>query len=458
PYAQWHYPFENKEMIDPPSLKLRRTSPAAPQFPADFIVEAIDQTRGWFYTLLAISTLLGKGLAYKNVLVHGHVLDEKGQKMSKSKGNVVSPFEVMDKFGVDAARWYFYTLNSPDDYKLFSIKDVELRFKGFITTLDNCVRFWELYGGQLKDYELRITHSELTRNPQSAIKKLNLLDRWILSKISGLVAEVTEKLDKYDPTSASRAIEKFVVDDFSNWWLRRSRKRKEALGLLRFVLLELAKIIAPFTPFLAENIHGRLHKGQNAGTESVHLHDWPKANKKLVDKKLEEEMEKVRKIVAVGLASRKEKQIKVRQPLAKLSLREFSIFNFQFSSQLLDLIKEELNVKEVVFDNSQKETVVLDTELTPTLIYEGYARELMRQIQDMRKEARYRLDDKVFGQWHSDDEDLSEAINQWSDEIKNEVLLSEFSNGPHDGKAYDIEKELELAPQKKIWIGVRTRK
>ena len=419
--------------------------------------------------MLAVSTLLGKGPAFKNVLVYSHVLDEKGQKMSKSKGNIVSSFDVMDKFGADTARWYFYTLNAPGDYKLFSLRDVELRLKGFITTLDNCVRFYELYATGKATW----THDT---------KPEGLLDKWVLSKLHGLVEDVTENLDNYDPTTAARAIEKFVIEDLSNWWLRRSRKRKaassaegetgeprpgpgrEVLGLLRFVLLELSKILAPFTPFIAEDIKSRMHKFQKAGHESVHLNNWPETDKKMIDKKLEKEMDKIREIITAGLALRKEKQIKVRQPLAKVTVgKKYGVWNMEYEG-LNGLIKEELNVKEVGYDENQKEDVVLDAELTQPLIYEGYARELMRQIQDMRKEAGYKLDDKVFAQWHSDDGGLSEAIRQFSDEIEKEVLLSEFSNSPHDGKAYDIEKEMELALQTpksfasgrgKIWVGVR---
>lgn len=422
PYAQWHWPFENEKRFKD-------------QFPADFIVEAIDQTRGWFYTLLAVSTLLDKGVPYKNVMVLGHTLDEKGRKMSKSLKNFVPVIELMDKYGTDVLRWYFLSSMPVGESKSVIPKEIEDKSKGFVTTLDNCVRFYELYGGDSGIF----THSS---------KAENLLDKWILSKINGLVAETTGHLDSYDPTSAARAIEKFVVDDLSNWWLRRSRKRKEALGLLRFVLLELAKVIAPFTPFVAEDIHKRLHKGHNIGTESVHLHNWPEVDKKLIDKKLEEEMKKVREAVTVGLALRKEKQIKVRQPLQEIS--SLAIAGIILKPDLEDLIKDEINVKVVVPGEDR-----LDTVLTQPLIYEGYAREAMRQIQDMRKEAKYRLDDRVFGQWHSDDESVSEAIRKWSDEIKKEVLLSEFQNSPHDGKAYDVEKELELAPQRKIWIGLR---
>ena len=425
PYAQWHWPFENKKMFEN-------------QFPADFIVEAIDQTRGWFYTLLSIATLLDKSAPYKNVLVHGHVLDEKGQKMSKSKGNTVSPFGIMEKFGADSARWYFYTINSPGESKLFSEKDVQSKLFGFISTLENCIRFYELYGkGESGSFH----------NGGAS----NLLDKWILSKFNGLVEKVTYDLDKYEVTQAARAIEKFVMEDFSNWWLRRSRKRKEALGLLRFLLLEIAKVIAPFVPFSAEDIHIRMHHGQNAGIQSVHLHDWPKVNKKLIGKALEKQMEEVQNIVTLGLAQRKEKQIKVRQPLRAVYLG----LSNEFPKDLESLLKEELNIKNIVYDKSQKELVVLNAELDEPLVYEGYARELMRQIQDMRKEAGYKVDDEVFGQWHSDNPDLSAAINKWSDEIKKEVLLKNFENSAHGDKVFDVEKEFELVTQKKIWIGVK---
>ena len=355
--------------------------------------------------------------------------------------------DLMDKYGVDVLRWYFLSSMPMGESKSVIPKEIEDKFKGFMTTLDNCVRFYELYASD------KATWTHDTRPKE-------LLDKWILSKLHGLVSEVTESLDNYDPTTAARAIEKFVVEDFSNWWLRRSRKRKEALDLLRFILLHLAKVLAPFTPFMAEDIKTRMHKFQKAGHESVHLNDWPEVDKKLIDKKLEEEMDKVREVVRVGLALRKEKQIKVRQPLAKIILggsqdtKATALLRY-CATALGDLIKEELNVKEVVFNENQKEDTVLDVELTQPLIFEGYARELMRQIQDMRKEAKYRLDDRVFAQWHSDDEGLSEAIRQFSDEIKKEVLLSEFNNGPHDGKAYDVEKEFELVPQRKIWIGLK---
>ena len=443
PYAQWHWPFDTVQGKPFDSKKMLQE-----QFPADFIVEGIDQTRGWFYTLLAVSTLLGKGNPYKNVMSLGHVLDEKGKKMSKSKGNVVSPFEVMDKVGSDAARWYFYTINQPGEYKNFSMRDVEGKLKGFIFILENCVRFYELYVSDLQP---------TTYDP----KPSHLLDKWILSRFNGLVVEVSSRLDIYDPTSSSRAIEKFVVEDLSQWWLRRSRKREEALGILRLLLLELAKVIAPFTPFVAEDIHNRMHKGQKKGTESVHLHEWPSVNKKLINKRLEEEMDEVRNIVTAGLAVRKEKQMKVRQPLRSATIGRSA----KFHADLEELIRDELNVKDVIYDKplkanlaeggKQNIAIALDVNLDPALINEGYARELIRQIQDMRKEAKYKMDDKVRCQWHSDNSDISAAVNEWSGEIKKEALLKEFVNGPQGKKKFDVGKEFDIAPQLKIWIGVR---
>lgn len=446
PYAQWHWPFENKKLFKE-------------QFPADFIVEAVDQTRGWFYTLLAISTLLGRGNPYKNVMVLGHTLDEYGKKMSKSIGNVIRPSELMDAVGVDATRWYFYTANTIGESMIVSQQGARESLKGFIFTLQNCVRFYELYYDSSKSKGQSLKPDALDTKPSA----LHLLDQWVLSKLNGLVEEVSDSLDKYDPTTGARAIEKFVVEDFSNWWLRRSRKRKaaegesrpgpgrEVLELLRFILLELSKILAPFTPFLAEDIHARMHGGHKMGTESVHLHDWPAVDKKSVNKKLEEEMDEVRSVVTSGLGIRKEKQLKVRQPLRLVTIKKAT----QFQPDLEELVREELNVKSLVYGEDQEAPIILDTELNQTLIHEGYARELIRQIQDIRKEAKYKLDKKVNGQWHSDDEEVSGAIHGWAEEIKKETFLKEFVSGPAGKKIYDVEKEFELVVGRKIWVGIR---
>ncbi len=438
PYAQWHYPFENKNLID------RGT-----QFPADFIVEAIDQTRGWFYTLLAISTALGKGAPYKNVAVLGHVLDENGQKMSKSKGNVTSPDEIMDKVGVDAARWYFYTFSNLGDSKICSFKDLETKLHGFIGTIQNTLRFLELYTPEII--------ATGTPKPQT------VLDQWLYEKFNNLIGEVTEKLDKYDPTMAGRKIEEFVVNDLSNWWVRRSRRHfqkpanKDELiyvaSVLRYILLDLAKILAPFTPFLAEHIHMELHKKVKPGMASIHLHEWPSINVKLKNQnvKLEEEMHETRNLAALGLAQRKNKQLKVRQPLTSVTLKRKEKFN----EELEELIKDELNVKQISYNSEQAEEVILDEHLTEELIREGYAREVVRQIQDMRKEVKYKLDEKVFGAWQSDSPDIVVVMEKFGKEIAEDTLLEKFDRGHQDKATYDIEKEFILANKVKIWLGIK---
>ncbi len=421
PYAQWHWPFENEKTFKE-------------QFPADFIVEGIDQTRGWFYTLLAISTLLEKGPAYKNVIALGHTLDGQGQKMSKSKGNVVSPGDLMDRVGVDAVRWYFYTVNAPGDPKLFRREDVEGKLKGFIATLQNCMRFYELYQDSV---------------PKTKPQASHLLDKWVLSRLHGVIDEATKTLDAYDPAAAARAIEKFIVEDFSNWWLRRSRKRRDALPLLRALLLDISRLTASFIPFVAEDIYMRLGGLGEEKQESVHLNDWPKFNKKLVDVKLEEVMRQAQEVVTAGLALRKNHHMKVRQPLQAITVTAAK----KFEKDIEHLIKEELNVKEVCY---QKEgEIILDLEITPILRAEGYARELMRQIQDMRKEAGYRFDERVYCRWYSEDAELSSAVEQWRDAIKEETVLSELVKLKHDKKKYNVEKEFEIESGRKIWVGIK---
>ncbi len=424
PYAQWHYPFENKVQFKN-------------NFPADFIAEGIDQTRGWFYTLLAVSTLLGDGPAYKKVFSYGHVLDEKGQKMSKSKGNVVDPWTVIDQYGADAARWYFYTVNNPGEPKLFSLNEVGQRLRGFVMTLWNTFRFFELYQ----------TKNQIEAKPQ--LWQLHVLDKWILSRLHQTIKLTTEAMDNFDSLSASRVIEQFVIDDFSKWWLRRSRNRlKDNLSFFRFLLLEICKLIAPFTPFIAEKIHQELHRGTN-GTESVHWHDWPEVNKKFINQKLEEEMNLAQQAVNTGLASRKKANVKVRQPLSQFS--SSVVAGIVSYPDIIDLIKDELNVKAVVAGPDE-----LDLYLDDALKYEGWAREITRQIQDMRKEAGYKFSEKVVAQWHTDDEELKKALAEWEEFIKQNSLLKEFSLYPHtEPKNFDIQKEFELEPNRKIWLGVR---
>ena len=458
PYAQWHYPFSAKGGSASGGENRKRF---AENFPADFIAEGIDQTRGWFYTLLAVSTLLGKKAPYKNVVSYSHVLDAKGKKMSKSVGNVVDPWEVIEKFGVDAARWYFYTLNDPGDPKLFANVDVSKKLNGFVMTLMNSLRFFDLYADVGK------------RKPKA--EAVGLLDEWVLSRLNSLMAEVTGSLDHYDYNKSARVIERFVADDLSNWWIRRSRERfqrpndksdlAKAAQFLRFMLTELSKIMAPFAPFLADHIYKKLDNR----TESVHLENWPRAKKRLINLELENNMAELRVAVAEGLAQRKSGNIKVRQPLAVVTLNR----QVRFGAGLEELVLAELNVKKVLYDPAQKEAAVLDKNLTPELVSEGYAREIVRQLQDMRKEAGYKLDDKVRGAWETDSREIVGVIEKHGKEIAGDTLLAEFVRGHQPTDIFDVEKEFELGPpaspstsdrpsrdgslggQSKIWLGVK---
>ena len=356
---------------------------AAPKlFPADYIVEGIDQTRGWFYTLLAVSTLLGFGAPYKNVISFSHVLDEKGEKMSKSKGNVVDPWVMIQKYGIDAVRWYFFTMNNPGDPKLFSEKDIQEVLRKFILTFWNSFVFYQTY----------VPKPKVARK---ALKTTSVLDKWILSRLSTTVKEVTALFDVYDVTGAGRALENFVINDLSLWYIRRSRTRfqnpasakdfREASATLSFILLQTSKLAAPFIPFLSEHIHGSLQvKG------SVHWEDWPKTGKE--DEKLEREMDLVRDLVTKALAERAKAQLKVRQPLSSLTIKGSGK---EVRKDLLSLLKDEVNVKDVVFAKNLKSDVELDTVLTPELKEEGQVREILRGIQDQRKKEGCKPQDRV---------------------------------------------------------------
>lgn len=418
PYAQWHWPFENEDMFKE-------------QYPADFIVEAVDQTRGWFYTLIAISTLLDKGAPYKNVMSLGHVLDEHGKKLSKSRGNYIEPKQLMSEVGVDTLRWFFYSVNAPGDPTLFDVKDVQSRLKGFLATLENCVRFYELYA------------KDAPRGDQ----ELTILDHWVLSRLNRTIITATEQLDAYDPTTASRAVEQFVVEDLSKWWLRRSRDRIEAVGMLRYLLFVTAKLIAPFIPYTAEDIYERIGGRENGWSESVHLTEWPKEDPAMVNDELEATMDKVREIITAGLAIRKDQQIKVRQPLQAITIASEPL-----DKGLETLIESELNVKEVRYQKAGE--LAYDMTITPELRAEGLAREFMRQVQDMRKEAKYGFNDNALVHWHADDAEIADAINHWEKTIERDTVLSDLIQGK-DNKSYDIEKDVELVPGKSVWLGIK---
>ncbi|MDD5638363.1 MAG: isoleucine--tRNA ligase [Candidatus Pacebacteria bacterium] len=371
PFAQYHYPFENKDKNEKKE-----------QFPADFICEGIDQTRGWFYTLLAVSTLLNFGNPYKNVISLGHILDENGEKMSKSKGNVVNPWEMINKYGIEAVRWYFYTINQPGEPKLFKEKDVLNALNRFILILLNCFIFLETY----------------KKDVRTKIESKDLLDKWIISRLNQLIIRVSFYLDKYDITSASRDIENFVVNDLSQWYIRVSRPRFQkpenkkdlinASSTLNFVLLNLSKLLAPFIPFLSEEIYLNLNKKG----KSVHLEDWPIADKRKINKKIEEKMEEARKIVSLSLSLRSEAKIKVRQPLKELKIKNTKL---KKEKELLEIIKNEINVKNISFDEKMEKEIDLNCEITEELRKEGDLRELIRNIKDLRKKLNLKPQDFV---------------------------------------------------------------
>ena len=415
PFAQNYYPF-NKDLL----------------FPADYIVEGIDQTRGWFYTLLAVSTLLGKGTPYKNVISLGHILDARGEKMSKSKGNIVNPWEMIEKYGTDAIRWYFFSVSNPGEPKLFSEKDLQQTVRRFLLPLWNSYVFFDMYAIKQKTRS-----SKQTSN--------NVLDAWILSRLESTAEEITKKLDDYDVTGAARALEYFVVEDMSLWYIRRSRSRfqnpslrqelKQASATLAHVLFQVSVLSAPFIPFLAEHIHKQLQKG------SVHLEDWPSKGKR--NKKLEENMKKVREVVASALAERAKAGIRVRQPLASLTVP------VKMQKNLAELVKDEVNVKKVVFGKTLK----LNTNITPELKREGMVREILRHIQDMRKKAGYEPKHRIVLRYDGD-EAVKEIVKSNADIIKKSVGVKEILVGDKPKQKFDIEQDFQLQGQK-LWFGMR---
>jgi isoleucyl-tRNA synthetase len=432
PFAQSHWPFEQKKRDKPPKL-----------FPAEYISEAIDQTRGWFYTLLAVSTLLDFKSPYKNVVCLGHVLDARGEKMSKSKGNIVDPWQIINKYSADALRWYFYTVNQPSDSKLFSERDVEDSFKKFLLIFWNCLIFFKTYGKKLKK--------------EKKIKSKNILDRWIISKVNNLISKVTASLNSYDIVSAARNIEDFVIEDLSQWYIRRSRRRfqkpknkkesEEASFVLNYVLLNLARLTAPFIPFLSEEMYRQLDN-----KKSVHLEDWPKIEKKMINMRLEEEMRERREIVSEALAKRSELGIKIRQPLAAVDLREPRSFKAMGITDTTSVISEEINVEAINFKKGLKE-VKYDTEITPELKSKWIIRELIRHIQEMRKQAGFKPKDKILVQFYGSKE-LIEVFNKNKKFLLKEAKVKEVQFMKDFEELPETQKEIKV-DEEKLYLGIK---
>ena len=506
PFAQHHYPFENKETFEK-------------QFPAQFISEAVDQTRGWFYSLLAISTLLFNKAPYENVIVLGLVQDENGQKMSKSKGNAVDPFDALQTYGADAIRWYFYTSSAPWLPSRFAGKTVVEGQRKFMGTLWNTYAFFVLYANIDKFDATKYTLE---------YDKLAVMDKWLLSRLESTVKAVDDNLANYRIPEAAKALQSFV-DDMSNWYVRRSRERFWAKGMeqdkinaymtLYTALVTVAKAAAPMIPFMTEDIYQNLVRSINADApESIHLCDFPEVHENWIDPKMEEDMADLLEIVVMGRAARNTANIKNRQPIGTMYVKS----EFQLSEFYKEIIEDELNVKEVVFkddiadfisysfkpqmrtvgpkygkllnkiktvlseldgnkamaelkstgelkldidgqeivlleedlliDMAQMEgyvsesdhtiTVVLDTNLTPELIEEGFVRELVSKIQTMRKEAGFEVMDKIRV-YAKDNDKIVSIMKNHGDEIKSEVLAEEIVTGETKGyeKEWNINSE-----------------
>ena len=483
PFAQLHYPFENKELFDQ-------------NFPAQFISEAVDQTRGWFYTLTAIGTALFNKIPFENCIVLGHVLDGKGQKMSKSKGNGVDPMLLLDTVGADATRWHFYTVSAPWLPTRLSLENVQETQRGFLSTLWNVYSFYVLY-------------AEIDKfNPldYKDFKATNIMDKWIISKLNTLIKEIDEKLEKYDITSAAIQIENFT-DELSNWYVRRNRERfwsqeltEDKIGAyvtLYTVLVNLSKVIAPFVPFIAEEIYQNLVVNlDKTEKESVHLCLWPEMNENKIDKKLENEMDLAYSIVKLGRSARNSSNIKNRQPLSEMLISVDTLPEYYG-----DIVKEELNVKQVVLGAEMSEYVdfeikpnlpvlgkeygkliprikeeiakknqmdlankvknggteyiqiddteiglnsenllvtmqgkegfafagegeigvVLDTHITPELKEEGYLREILSKVQNMRKDKGFEVLDRI-NLYVANNEELEKVVKKYEEVIKHDTL------------------------------------
>ena len=426
PLASVHYPFLNKRAVDGGTL-----------YPADFIAEAVDQTRGWFYTLLATAVLLGKSTPYLNVISLGLINDKYGKKMSKSKGNVVEPNEIINKYGIDAVRWYFYTVNPPGEPKNFDEADVQLVLRQFFLILYNSFKFYEMGHPALS------IESEKTG--------LHVLDRWIVARLHQTIQEATDNLEKYEIGAAARSIE-VLVDDMSRWYIRRSRKRLEMRETLGPVLLEISKMVAPFAPFFGEILYlSTTQTGRMKALKSVHLEDWPRADVGLINAELIQNMKKVRELAALALAERAVAGIKVRQPLAALKIKTAELKD---EPEFLEILKDEVNVKEVMVDERIDKEVYLEVEITAELREEGLVRELIRLVQSLRREARLEPRNKI--NLHIQvSPNFKDVIGRRLEEFGKEVNAGEISF--KRSEKFDAELSTKIDGTE-IWIGLRKAK
>jgi isoleucyl-tRNA synthetase len=446
PVAQWHYPFENKGMFKQ-------------NFPADFICEAVDQTRGWFYSLHAISTLLFGRPCFKNVICLGHVVDAQGEKMSKSKGNVIDPWAVINNYGADALRWYMLVSIPGEDNHRFSIKMLEETIRKFFLTLWNTYSFFALYANidRFVPQPLGVDGDQP--------KAFTLLDNWISSELNRLVDEVSKLMDGYNLTSAARRIEEFI-DNLSNWYVRRNRRRfwksendadkLAAYTTLYQCLVTLSQLLAPFVPFVAEELYQNLFRFVSPQvTESVHLTDFPIADQTRINDKLNSDIELAMKICSLGRAARAEAGIKVRQPLTKAVVGVETNGEKEALENLATEVLEEINVKQLIILGGTKEReesryyrdmpgysvvndprywVAISTELAPELVAEGISRELVRHLQNMRRNAKFDITDHIVTYYQTRAPLIKQVIDSFVDYIKQETLSEGLIDSlPPDG-------------------------
>jgi isoleucyl-tRNA synthetase len=435
PIAQWHYPFENSSLLDDG------------RFPADYICEAVDQTRGWFYSLHAISTLLFNRPSFKNVICLGHILDAKGEKMSKAKGNVVEPWAIINKYGADALRWYCFTASPPGNVRRFSEDMVAEVTRRFLLILWNVYSFFVTYANI----------DRFTPDSEKALSCESELDRWIISELNQLIVDVDVALDGYNPTEAGRKIESFV-SDLSNWYVRRSRRRfwksendtdkLSAYNALYECLVTLSKLLAPFIPFLAEEMYQNLVCSPfPEAPDSVHLADFPVADESKIDKQLAADTQLVMKISSLGRAARSQAGIKVRQPLAKVMVKVGSSQGRAGVERLMAQVLDELNVKGLEFVGNVAELgkpdyevssegddgVAVPTEVSPELKAEGLAREIVHRLQIMRRSAGFNIADYITTYYHGEAY-VRRVMDGFADYIKQETLSRQLIEGvPEEG-------------------------